>query len=674
MSNETPNPLQILPEFTPTAGNTRITAGGWTSLQNVRIFDGKPQSIGGWVTEDMTPGNPSGVARMLYGQRVGTNAHLLIGTHTRLYDLLGTTNTNITPMQTAASLGSNPLTTRFGTLGSNPITTVDGNDYITIAYVGHALRVGDMVTIAGATDTNGIPAGSINTALQVRFINTDLIVVRVDTAATSTGTGGGASVTVGTGVINVTDTAHGLAEGDRVALAGASAVGGVLAAEINKEHIIREIATNSYNIVVDDYSTSAATGGGASVTRQKPIEEGNIDANPGSGFGAGYFGEGYFGEALTDPTFIIKPRIWSAGAYGDYIICTPGGGGKLYEWDGDTINAPVAVTNSPAAVNYMFIDRERIIVFYGNTIYSSEVGQRTVWTSTAQNEAYSKEMYGSGDLISHVTVNGVHLVFTETNTYTMQYIDKPLIWRVRPLEGGSGILSQNARIVADNMAYIASGKDIYAWNGGALTPIATDKIRRYVFDDLNITQKSKCFFSWVRDFSEVWFWYPSLSSDEINKFVIYNTKAGVFTGSGTMTRTAAEGPSLLGPYMRMIDDEGNVYRHEYGVNANGDALSWSAETRSMFSGPRVANISGVIPDSIQSGNVTFTAYVKDFPQSVEERNAAAQTVTPTTEEVRFDEAIIRGNVRRYRFEGAEVDGSWRMGEWMELVTEGTKRV
>lgn len=72
------------------------------------------------------------------------------------------------------------------------------------------------------------------------------------------------NITAGTeNKVSVADTAHGAQAGDLVYFTGATAVGGVPAAELNTRHVITSITdANNYIITVTTNATSVATGGG----------------------------------------------------------------------------------------------------------------------------------------------------------------------------------------------------------------------------------------------------------------------------------------------------------------------------------------------------------------------------------------------------------------------------
>lgn len=63
-------------------------------------------------------------------------------------------------------------------------------------------------------------------------------------------------------IVTVNDTAHGAQTGDLVYFSGATAVGGVTAAQLNTRHVITYVDANSYTITVAAAASSTATGGG----------------------------------------------------------------------------------------------------------------------------------------------------------------------------------------------------------------------------------------------------------------------------------------------------------------------------------------------------------------------------------------------------------------------------
>ena len=62
-------------------------------------------------------------------------------------------------------------------------------------------------------------------------------------------------------------------------------------------------------------------------------------------------------------------------------------------------------------------------------------------------------------------------------------------------------------------------------------------VRQYVFDDINRNQSFKFFAGSLSSNSEVWWYYCSASSDEVDRYVIYNYLEKTWY-YGTLDRTA----------------------------------------------------------------------------------------------------------------------------------------
>lgn len=675
-----PIPIDVQPTFTPTTDNTALAAGGYTSMDKIQFVDGAPETIAGWASIIFSnSATISGKCRTIYSQYINGDPYLLLGTHTYLYSNLGSTLTNITPLVTATTnLGTDPITTYYDTLGSNPLTTVNGSKTVTVAHASHRYIAGDIITMSGAATTNGIPNTDLNVPLIVRSVVAGVsYTISVNTAATSSGTGGGASVVIASGLITVTDNAHGFSNGDRVLLAAATATRGLTTGQLNKEHIIRNKATNTYDIMTGGTSTSGGTGGGsAPVTRRGQIPAGEANASSGIGYSAGLYGDGIYSAAAVSSSTNILPRIWSMSAYGSDVILTAGSQTGVYRWAGDNATAPVAVTNAPTAVNYVFVDREIVVTLgsdgVGNRVKTSDRGQSTTWAGTKQNEVFEDDVEGAGTFISHANIGGVNLLFTNNEMYTMSYLGKPVIWQIQrryPI----GIIAQNARVVVEDVCYFMSSENLYSYDGSILRPLMTKKFLKYIYKNINRTQQSKCFMSYREKNNQLIIRWCSASSNEPDLYIHYNIRDGS-AAAGTMDRTAEEYPYALTSNPRAISSSSTLYQHEFGVNDDGAAMNWYLETGYLDSGKTVIAVHGVIPDSVQTGNITYTCTVKDYPQSSEERVAAAQTISPTTDIVNLDETIIRGKIRKHRLEGNTLNGAWRAGGWQELVSLSTPRV
>jgi hypothetical protein len=106
------------------------------------------------------------------------------------------------------------------------------------------------------------------------------------------------------GVVTVTAPAHGAVNGDFVTLSGATTTDGITAAQLNTEHELTLIDSNSYTIPTAGAASSGSTaGGGSAVVATYQINTGLDTVVTGTGFGAGLWGglsTGYSQTTLND--------------------------------------------------------------------------------------------------------------------------------------------------------------------------------------------------------------------------------------------------------------------------------------------------------------------------------------------------------------------------------------
>lgn len=673
-------PLQITVGVQPDTDRTPFSTPHYAFSDKIRSFRGIMQKIGGWRNFPFSNGAViEGIARSLYSAFIDNGAKSLIGTNDKLYSLIGQDLTNITPLNTDTTAIANSLATDFGTLASNPIATHINSTTITVIDANAPKYAnGDDYTLSGATAVGGVGTGALNAVHVIRSTTATTVSFITATTATSTATGGG-SVVRKTGRMTVTAAAHGMANGDRVLIQGAADTGGILAVDINLEFIIRNITTNTFDIFTTGTATSSVSGGGgASTTYQSEIPTGAVDVSFGQGYGGGKYGAGLYGVSKTFVNGLVYPRIWFFDRFADTALMTPGNQTGIYQWQGDTAAAPVLVENAPTEVNYIFVS-DNILVTLGaggtlNRIFSSDQGDPTNWTGSSTNQVFDDDVEGAGQLITHISANGVNLIFTPTQTYLFSYIGIPDIWNIQLLDNSIGIIGPMARVSVNNIAYWMGPENFYRWTGGnvEIVPANTQDqctMLNYVFQNINSAQAYKSFGWYNRIFNEIWFHYPSAGSSECDRVARVSLSDNSWVPD-TFDRSCAEYPSNIFGNPRLISEEGTFYVHEFGTDADGEAMAWQLESNLRFNGKKNGLISGFLPDQIMQDGATARLRTWLYPQAP--RTMFDETFT-------FPDAMnnsgqipvqVGGRFWKYDWAGAALGQEFIMGQWMEFIQPG----
>ncbi len=667
--------IDIMPGVAPDTDVTAANTPHWTASDKIRFLKGKPQKIGGWQVITTNGAIIAGCVRTIFSLQVNSRSLVLLGADTGLYVLIGSELINITPLDSTVNAIANSLDTHFDTLALDPISTTSGSDEVIIADPDAGLFVdGDDYVLSGATAVGGIGAGELNDTHMVRGVDSgnNEITIKTLSSATSTATGGGAAVVRTSGLLTVNDVAHGQLDGKRVSISLAVDTGGITAAQINIELIIRNVEDDSFDVMTSGTATSSvSSGGGAATEYLQQIEDGLCDEVGGQGYGMGRYGVGLYGTALLSINLRSLPRIWFIDSFGSNFILTAGNSSFVYSWDGNPLIAPIVVANAPTAINYIFVS-DNILVTFGaagvvNRIRASDQNDITQWTSSSTNQVFTDDIEGAGSLLTHVSLNGTNLIFTANQCYTFRYIGLPLIWETK-FKDNIGIISPMARVVVKGVAYWMGQNNFYQWRGGNVEVMKSNSgdestILNYVFTDINIAQSSKSFAWYNQRYDEIWFHYPSDNSEEVDRVARYHV-GNRHWAQDTFDRIAAEYPNIATKFPRLISRDARFYKHEVGTDDDQLPMGWSLTSNMRDFGTNNIISPIMIPDSIQSGDISVLAESFSYPQSPIARNTQDITVSPSTE---FSPLNVSGRFIKYTFSGSELGQDWIMGRWKESI-------
>jgi hypothetical protein len=107
--------------------------------------------------------------------------------------------------------------------------------------------------------------------------------------------------------------------------------------------------------------------------------------------------------------------------------------------------------------------------------------------------------------------------------------------------------------------------DFFAYDG--LVRTLDCELRDYVFKDINLLQSSKFAAGVNTQFNEVWFFYCSAGSNEVDRGVIYNYADGTWS-KATIARLCWADRGVF-PSPIAIDAATTMFQHETGKTANG---------------------------------------------------------------------------------------------------------
>jgi hypothetical protein len=454
----------------------------------------------------------------------------------------------------------------------------------------------------------------------------DVTPIRLTTAA------GGVdfAATTGSAIITATDVDHGAQQGDFVTFSGAVSLGGnITATVLNREYVIASIIDDdNYTFVATATANASDSGdGGAAVVGAYQIPVGNEIEVPFSGWSAGRWGFGTWGFGGVT---VAPMRIWSQSNFGEDLFFTYRGGAPFY-WDATTgvsaravyVSSLGGASNVPVIANIAFVsDIFRFAFCFGaNELGTAPLDPMLIrwsdqedvanWTPTALNQAGSLRLSQGTEIVAVRQARQEVLVWTDSAVYGLQYLGAPEVWGAQLLGSNITVVSPNATIYANNVAYWMGIDKFYYYDGTVKTLPCT--LRSYVFNDINKEQFNQVVCGTNEQFDEVWWFYPSAGSTQNNRYVVYNYIENIWF-YGSLSRSAWI-DSDLRDYPTAATYSNNLVFQEFGVDCNelGTANPITAFIVSgefdIDEGDRFMLINRILPD------MTFVGSTADAPSA-----------------------------------------------------------
>jgi hypothetical protein len=562
--------------------NTRYTnEGGWYESNLVRFRQGTPEKIGGWAR--ISANYFLGVCRSLWNWvTLGFQNLLGVGTNLKFYIENQGTYYDITPIVAARTL-TNPFTTDGLTA---EVTVTDGlggyavGSFVTFSGTDAALTVGGLI-IRGEYQITSAVAGSYTVATPT-----------IATAGTSTGTvyadyqlsaspsavvplfGWGAG-TWGSGVWGTSGSAA--ATPTSLAIWNQNNFGQNLIYGPRGGALYYWDATIGYAPTTATFTngTPGVVSSTLTLADLTPITFQTTGELP-TGVTPGTI---YYARAI-----LLSPTTFnlSATPTGALIALsgTPSGTNSISP-RGVAISALAGANETPLAQNYFLIsDASRFVICFGandylGTVFDpmlirwSDQESVTEWAPAVTNQAGSIRLSHGSKIVTALQSRQEILVWTDSTLYSMQYLGPPYVWSTQLLGDNVSIAGPNAAALASGGTYWMGVDKFYKYDGRVQT--LNCDLLRFVYNDINRDQFDQVFASTNEGFNEVWFFYCTAGSNEIDRYVAYNYLENCWY-YGSMSRPSWLDTGLRNyPLAATYDKDsgtGNIVQHELGVDDN----------------------------------------------------------------------------------------------------------
>lgn len=474
--------------------------------------------------------------------------------------------------------------------------------------------------------------------------------------------------------VTVAHTAHGLSSGSH-RFYGATATGGISAANLNGVRTITVTGANAYTFVAGAAATSGATGGGSNVVivPQTELPAGQTNGTGGRGYGTGGYGIGGYGSPSDTDYF---PRTWSFGLLGQALVASPRDE-AIYIWANDTAARATWLENSPLRNSAILTTPERVILALGTeeeasphtynprAVRHSDNRNETVWNTATDTLAREKILEGAGRIIAGRGAGPANYVWTDNEVFQASYIGAlDEIYRFDRLGEDCGLAGPNAACVRNQRAFwLTPDLQFMTCSLGGEPSTVESPMRAELTENLAASQRDKIVMSTLSKFNEVWMFYPD-SRDGLENSRVMSFSVDVIAGGGWWSKAQLARTAFCdaGPadYPVGVDATGNAYWHERGDSNDGNAISHSLEAGPQFidAGRQAIFMRSFWPDfTDQVGALSLTIYTREYPQSAPETHGPF-VMSPGGEKV---DLHLEGRIISWKISGSSGPASWRGG-------------
>jgi hypothetical protein len=496
---------------------------------------------------------------------------------------------------------------------------------------------------------------------------------------------------VGETRVCVSDASHGRKDGDFVFFTSAAVIGSDVTLE--GVYSISVVDSNVYAIEVTGAAGATSTQTG-SATFHYLIATGHQNAVPGLGYGADVYNAGTEtggARAWNEPTsadateFVSQITQWSLDNWGEDIIANRRNG-TIYVFDTDASTTPLRATkvsgatnSTPTTVNSIIVSpNDRHLIALGSNAFNTTASPTgdydpltvrwsnqedyTNWVPSKSSTSGETVLTDGTEIVGGIRSRNAINIWTDNSLWTMQFVGPPFTFRFQQMGSNCGLIGPHAGIDYNGISYWMGYENFFAFDGQVRNLPAT--IRRYVYDDLNITNKDKIFAGINSEFKEIIWLYPGNNATECDSYVLYSPEENYWTYGTCLWTTFADRTVFGNTITTGTTVAGsNLYNNEPPdiFTGNNTALTSYIESADfdLQDGNELIFMDKLIPDfDINTGNIKFSIQTKQYPESSQSIEKGPFTISNTTNKVSLR---ARGRQAKIRVSCNSTGTKWRWG-------------
>ena len=361
---------------------------------------------------------------------------------------------------------------------------------------------------------------------------------------------------------------------------------------------------------------------GGTLTEITPVDGIAAPSGLEGGFGDGLYNVDDYGTPRVIPGSVAitkVPDAYSLDNFGSILYAMTSADSRLLMWDpavgGSAVVQPPSGDAGPVPNGRCFvITPERFVMIFGSTNDGTAGGssggssRRFAWCdqenpgawdySNVTSQAGFLDIEPASPIICALSTRVGVIFWTGKKVYASRFLGLPYIYNSTELADGTTPWSPQSMTTTSALTLWFSEQGVFSYDGTSIVPVVCP-VRPWIDDDIDpIAVRELSFAAHLGEFSEWWWFFPTLGNPFNTRAVVYNFKEGWWSQCNLSRSAGITSSYTAHP---IFADDTVAFQHEVGAtyaNGNMPVILPFAETfnLNLLSGARLITVKQMIPD------------------------------------------------------------------------------
>lgn len=239
-------------------------------------------------------------------------------------------------------------------------------------------------------------------------------------------------------------------------------------------------------------------------------------------------------------SIVDDPNRWTVGELNGVPVANNGVDPPIF-WDGNTANPMQELTGWPAGQTCEVIRPHRFHLFALNYTNADGAFPEGVawsdaaepgaipqtWSAAADNEAGDASLASTeGAIVDGWNLRESLAIYKQSSAFLADYIGGNFVFEFRPMLRTTGVLSRNCIADVKGQHMLVTDGDVVITDGNTTQSVIDDRMRRWLFNQLDEQNFEATFVANYVDRDEVWICFPSAGNFFCDLALVISTTTG----------------------------------------------------------------------------------------------------------------------------------------------------